>query len=194
MALTKKQQSAFASLQSAIAAAAAGFIYAQKSDVDVFVSAGLVEVNETMTDEHGAVAVRLVQSTETATPAEAVAAPVVAAPKFAIASGIEIPKVVRQHGSGAGRQAMYPFESMELNQSFFVAATAEKPNPAKSLASTVTSANSRFAVEIEGTRINRKGRTVPNTKQEREFTIRAIADGAPWGFPGVKGAAVWRIL
>lgn len=46
----------------------------------------------------------------------------------------------------------YPFETMELYQMFFVPATEDKTNPAKSMASTVSSANKRFATDTGETK------------------------------------------
>lgn len=48
--------------------------------------------------------------------------------------------------------ATYPFETMEVNGIFFVAATANKENPAKSMASTVSSANKRFSTKTGETK------------------------------------------
>ncbi len=88
----------------------------------------------------------------------------------------------------------YPFEQLEIGQSFFVPVSEDKPNPAKSLASTVTSANDRHAYEIEGeTMVNRKGETVPKKGFNKRFIVRPVEDGAAWGFAGQAGAAVWRI-
>lgn len=114
-------------------------------------------------------------------------------PSFAIAE-VEMPASRRAGRSGS---AAYPFEHLAVGQSFFVPATAKRPNPAKQLGSTVTSANKRFSEEIEGeTRTNRKGNTVPVTRQLRKFEIRHVADGAPWGtdHAGVEGAGIWRTL
>lgn len=115
-----------------------------------------------------------------------------AASAFFIADNVPLP---------AGRSAprvsggsSYPFDALQIGQSFFIAATEDKPNVAKSMASTVTSANARHSTEIEGqTRVNRKGNIVPATYQTRQFIVRNVEDGAPWNQPGVKGAAVYRI-
>jgi hypothetical protein len=72
---------------------------------------------------------------------------------------------------------------MEVGQSFFV------DKSAKNLASTVSSANARFAEEIAGeTRVDRKGNTVPKTKQTRSFIVRSVEEN------GVKGSRIWRKL
>lgn len=177
----------------------AGYAFASAKAAKVLVAEGLVEQNETITNEGGDFATRATekgiatmneQNTNAESSNEGAAAPV-AASNFAVVADIPMPGASR-----GGRSAeTYPFDKLEKGQSFFVAATEAKPNPAKSLASTVTSANERYAEEIPGeTRVNRKGNTVPATRQIREFAVRTVADGAPWGFPGVAGAGVWRTL
>jgi hypothetical protein len=64
--------------------------------------------------------------------------------------GIELPKVERGFKKGVrggGRDAKYPFETMEVGEFFFVANTAVKNGDAiKTLGSAAGSANQRFAV------------------------------------------------
>ena len=64
--------------------------------------------------------------------------------------GIELPKVERgfkKGVGGGGRDAKYPFETMEVGEFFFVANTAVKNGDAvKTLGSAAGSANQRFAV------------------------------------------------
>ncbi len=43
------------------------------------------------------------------------------------------------------RPAKYPFDKLEVNQSFHVVATTEQPEPAKTLAGAVTNANNKFS-------------------------------------------------
>lgn len=114
---------------------------------------------------------------------------------FKVVVGIAPPPLVREFGT---RQSVYPFDSMVVGGSFFVAATEQRPKPAKSLASTVNSATARFAVE-DGV----DGDGNPKFKKTRKFSLRAVAadttwpdgstGGAPWGFPGQAGAMVSRI-
>lgn len=175
----------------------AGFAYATVKDAKQLVAEGLVEQNETITDEAGALATRATEkgiahmseietngaTNEAATPAPAVS--------FGIVADIPMPGAAR----GGRNSETYPFDKLEAGQSFFIPASESKPNPAKSLASTVTSANERYSEVIEGEfRTNRKGNQVPATRQIREFAVRTVEDGAPWGHPGVKGAGVWRTL
>lgn len=106
---------------------------------------------------------------------------------FKIESNIAVPKASKRT-----RASAYPFDELEVGQSFFVPATAERPDPAKTMGSTVNGANARFSEEIPGeTRTNRKGNVVPATRQLREFIVRPVTedvDGVE-----VKGARVWRI-
>lgn len=194
-----KLTKAASKLLSEIVAATAedSFVYTTETQRKALVAEGLVEVNETIADEKGKFATRATAkgfevsegvepegTEETNTNTDA---PV--ASGFAIAANVEMPS----HSRGGRANSLYPFDKLEIGQSFFVPATEAKPNPAKSLASTVTSANNRYSEVIEGeTRVNRKGREVPATRQLREFAVRAVEDGTPWGFAGQKGAGVWR--
>lgn len=111
--------------------------------------------------------------------------------QFAIDDGVAIPAIKRK-GSAT---PIYPFDALEVGQSFFVPATEDMPNPGKSLASTVSSASKRYATE-NGTRtINRRNKEtgemepveVPAYEYSRKFMVRTVEEN------GVKGARVWRI-
>lgn len=113
------------------------------------------------------------------------------APAFEVLSGIEIP--VAKRGSGAGgrkgpRGSKYPFATMENGQSFFVPATEEMPNPAKTLASTASTVAKQFATKTGVRTITRKGATkeVPAYAYTRKFEVRKFTHN------GVDGAMVWR--
>ena len=187
MALTKIQKQNFESLKATIEASAEGFIFAQVVDVNPFINEGLVEVNEAITDENGAVAVRL--STVAETQAEGVAAvaavaetkakPVVKS-SFALEDDVPMPKFKRATGG-----ALYPFEEMQIGQSFFVPNTDDKPDAAKSLGSTVSSATARYSIEDPSgaTTTNLKGETVPVMIEQRKFVVRKVEGGA----------RVWRV-
>lgn len=115
-----------------------------------------------------------------------------------LVASVPVPSIRR---GGEGSRSVYPFDSMEAGQSFFVPQTGDK-NPAKSLASNITTVMKKGATVVAGQfrTINRKNRKTgqPETVQlpvysyPRIFVTRAVDDGAPWGFPGQKGAAVWR--
>uniref|UniRef100_A0AAU6W056 Uncharacterized protein n=1 Tax=Pseudomonas phage Pavpe01 TaxID=3138545 RepID=A0AAU6W056_9VIRU len=177
----------------------AGFAYAAAKDAKQLIADGLVEQNEGMSNEAGefatratekGIAMQLNENTNAADSGTDSAASATVS-SFAVVADIPMPGASR----GGRSNETYPFDKLAAGQSFFVPATDAKPNPAKSLASTVTSANERYSEEVEGeTRVNRKGNTVPATRQIREFAVRTVADGAPWGFPGQAGAGVWRTL
>lgn len=157
----------------------AGYKFVSELEAEYLREAGLIEVNGDMRDEAGNVAARAIEAATTTTTK---AAPV---SKFEIETGIEVPTKATR--SGAGRSSVYPFEALEVGQSFFVANEGDK-DAYKSMSSTVSSANARFTEEVTGeTRVNRKGKTVPVTKQLRHFMhVRAEKDG-------VQGTRVFRV-
>lgn len=177
---------------------AGGYEFANGKDQKALLGAGLVEANAAITNDSGATATRTTdagnayvnelyanQSNQTGGQVEQTTAK----PSFAIVADVAIPAVTRTRTA----QSLYPFDALEVGQSFFVPVSEEKPEPAKSLASTVTSANDRYSYEIEGeTEVNRKGETVPKKGFNRRFVVRAVEDGAAWGHAGVAGAGVWR--
>lgn len=167
-----------------------GFTYVSEGKAKPLVDRGLIELNTGMKNDAGHMAARataagielIMSNTDQNAVSDNTENP---EPKFEIDSGIPMPKSNRRV-----RQAIYPFDALEVGQSFHVPATDERPNPAKSLASTVSSANRRYAVEIPGeTRVDRKGNTVPATRQERKFRVTAAAADDPRG----AGARVFRV-
>lgn len=111
--------------------------------------------------------------------------------EFKIDTGVPVPAIKR---TGAAT-SIYPFDALEVGQSFFVPATEDMPNPGKSLASTVSSASKRYATENGTREITRKNRTtgeketveVPTYHYDRKFMVRSVEEN------GVKGARVWRV-
>lgn len=175
-----------------------GYTFRSVEIAEQLVALGLVESNTSVVDgETGDIAVRPLPANtgEQEKPVETQATEKVNQPmsKFAIAT-VDVSQFA---ASARSAGSTYPFEQLEVGQSFFVPFDAEKHKNGtkKFLASTVSSANARYTEEIEGqTRENRKGNTVAATKQLREFVSRDIADGKDWGHPGVAGAAVFRTL
>jgi hypothetical protein len=96
---------------------------------------------------------------------------------------MELPTITRGGGLGA-RPETYPFSALEapitdeggtkLHDSFFVHATDDNPNPAKSLAGTVSSATKRYKDE----------------KPARKFSVVSVDNDSEFG---VKGARVFRV-
>jgi len=122
------------------------FVYMTEKAIKTLVKAELVECNPNDLDENGKIATRAtseglalvmkpVDASEGETTPEAVSSD-----EFELESGIAIP-VARRGRSGSTR---YPFDRMEVDQSFHVAATEENPNPAKKIASSVSSAIKRY--------------------------------------------------
>ena len=109
---------------------------------------------------------------------------------FEIEKGIPVPKTTR----GGARTSAYPFESLEVGDSFFIPASEKHPEPAKSLASTISGATKRFDVLVPGETKEVRNpktqevKTVPKTAHTRVFTLRAGEKD------GVVGARVFRTL
>lgn len=122
------------------------------------------------------------------------------ASQFAIITDAVLPEVKRGN-KGGGAPAKYPFDQLQPGQSFFVGVSADLPNPVKTLGSTVSNANQKYAVETgETKKVIRTKRgpgnkavvdatgakvkeevTVPVTKAERKFSIRAVKAGVAYG-------------
>lgn len=122
-----------------------------------------------------------------------------------IKGGIELPKVSRgfkKGQGGGGREAKYPFETMEVNDFFFVANTAVKTGDAvKTLGSAAGSANQRFAKELPETETVQRAKrgsdhkaikgpdgknvmeTVTVHKKEftKKFVVRPVEAGKAYG-------------
>lgn len=164
------------------------------------VEAGLVEINPAMVNEAGEIATRATQAgiesldssaivvDNATTEANSSIAETGKTEKvksmFKIEDSVPVPTI-----SGRGRSGnVYPFNQLEVGQSFFVANSESKPNAAKSLASTVCSATARYAVPAEdgSTKTNKKGEVVPVLVETRKFVVRSVEED------GVKGARVWR--
>lgn len=181
----KKIETAVVTLAAIVAAGAEG-LYALPAAVASLVADGLVETNPSMINEAGEIATRATQKgIESVTTPNAAPAPVAAKSAFALEDGLAIPAAA---GRGRGGNT-YPFDQMAVGQSFFVANTEKKPDAAKSLASTVSSATARYAVATGNKKTNRKGVEVAEMKAVRTFTVRAVDETAKGG--GI-GARVWR--
>lgn len=200
-----------AALATATRQSADSFLYVSDADLAPLQAAGYIVTNPSVRNENG-VATRLTDAGLSAADAAAAqsaaapaagfgAAPAAAAPAapataggFALVAGVAVPEVKRGGGIGP-RTETYPFGQMEVGQAFFIPATAEKPNPERSYASSVASATQRYshADPSGATRTNRKGAVVPVMIVDREFVIRRVEDGAAFGHAGVAGAGVWRI-
>ena len=179
-----------------IVAAGANGIYTSLAVHGPLVEAGLVEINPAMTNENGEVATRATQAgiesldkgatvadnatseTQTETETAVTGTTQKAKTMFKIEDAIPVPTI-----SGRGRGGnVYPFDQLEVGQSFFVEGE-------KTIApSTVSAATSRYAVpSADGaTKTNKAGETVPVMVLVRKFVGRKVEED------GVKGTRVWR--
>ena len=185
---------------SEIVAAGANGLFTSAAVHDPLVEAGLVEINPAMVNEAGEIATRATQAgIESLDSGAIVADNATSEANSAIAETGKTEKVKTMFQiednfpvpaiSGRGRGGnVYPFDQLAVDQSFFVPNSESKPNAAKSLASTVSSATARYAVPAEdgSTKTNKKGEVVPVMVQTRRFVIRRAEED------GVKGARVWR--
>jgi hypothetical protein len=202
-----------------------GFLYVPADDVDLIVltQLKLADTNEALKDEKGNIAAKATKEGITymslqsmpevlpvPTPAAIVAAKVASSSNFAIDDNVALPTIKR---GGAGRQPTFPFEALAVGQSFHVPVSDERPEPAKTLASTVSSANARYAKETgefetvtvseyqtdtNGKRVKTGGhyvkigeKTITRaiTTQDREFVLRSVGADDPRG----AGARVFRL-
>lgn len=168
--LTAGDKSLLATIIAAMANADAPFHMATPTEIKNLLDNGMVETNNEITDGDK-VAVRATEKGQAEAPAPSnnegsktmtdtntAAAP---ASSFALIEGAVLPE-----GRAPRSSSVYPFETMNVGQSFFVPATEDKPNPAKSLASTISSANKRFSKEgADG----------------RKFTVKPVKSGVAYG-------------
>ena len=136
-----------------IVAAGENGTYAPEHEISVLADNGLVEVNPEATNAEGHVAVRATAAGIAKNAENQPAAPLAVKSKFSIGT---VPDVIleaavnkKRVARGAGEK--YPFDSLDMtnNRGFFVPATEKMPEPAKSLASTVSSAIARYTVEAK---------------------------------------------
>jgi len=115
-------------------------------------------------------------------PAATVPVPQASAPQASAPAGTKSynfasdipPPAPRRGGRGS---TVYGFEVMNVGQSFFLPATGDNPNPAKRIASTVSSASNRL--------------------EPKKFIVRSVTVdenmAKAWNVPaGTKGAGIWR--
>lgn len=169
-----------------------GYVLGSKNEFKSVADAGLVEFNDTIKDGNK-VAVRAsdagVAAWNAMNPTGATSAPaggVATTASYAITKGIALPAIKRRVGEATGSK--YPFDTMEPGDSFHVPKSDDMPNPAKSIASSVTAANMRYAEKAPGTHKTPKGNEVQNVKYTRHFQIRAVGKDDPGG----EGARIWR--
>lgn len=121
------------------------------------------------------------------------------APQFAIISNAVLPP--RKRAGRGGAPTQYPFEGLEIGQSFFVPVSAKHPNPVKTLASTISAQNMKYSEKTGATtQVERTKRgpgnkaaldaagnkvkemvTVDVKKATRKFSMRKVTKGETYG-------------
>lgn len=177
MKITKAILSAALSVIVSETASAQGFSFQPVEIAEALEKAGNVEVNREMTNEAGEVAVRSL-----APVTEPVAAP--KPQKGSFMFQIEDVAVTPSKRSGAGRSMKYPFELLEIGQSFKIPCE-EGQTPAellKKLQSNIAGAKDKFAEpHPTETKTNRSGETVPVKVYTRNFAAAVEEDGVRVG-------------
>lgn len=186
------------SLAAVVNCGAPGYVFTFPDEHAELLAAGHVQVNPEIKDANGAIATAATQAGidfinsqnagETAKEAKPMET-------FVIETSSEMPAAGKR---GGGRATIYPFDQLPAPVDgafafFFVPATPDREDPVKSLASTVSGANARFATPDPSgatrtvTRGPNKGQVVPAVVYSRKFKI---TEGEK---DGVKGAKIWRI-
>lgn len=141
MALSKANAALLATIVASMANEATPYHMVTEAEAAKLVKDGLVETNAEIRDGDKIAARATEKGTQVNTSENTGGAPAVTTPSaFAIDDGIAIPP-----SRGGRNRSVYPFDQLTVGQSFHVPASEAKPNPAKSLASTVSSANKRNA-------------------------------------------------
>ncbi len=189
---TKKDLNLLAAIITAMAVEATPYLMATEAEVKNLAKEGLVETNPDIRDGDK-FAVRATDAgvklnTEQAAKAEAGSLP---KPDLTVGTGFVVPEGIKRKKS-----ELYAFDTLDIGGFIFVPKSEAKPDPAKSLASTVSAATKRYSVEIPGqTRQDRNGKTVPATYNTRQFTVVPVKSGVTYGaFTAPSdGAAIVRI-
>lgn len=175
------------------------FIFVKPDASAILVAGGYAETNPAMEDADG-IATRATQKgidyIMAILSVAASIATLTPTPKFEIDSGIPLPVIRRNHKSGGSKSA-YPFEQLEVGQSFHVAADDVGKIP-RIMAAAVSNANKHYAtktgetdtvkmpiyeVDAKGKRVKVNGHfnktgekdvTRPKLKHEREFVLRSV--------------------
>lgn len=148
-----------------IAASEAGFLMLTQDEGAEAVSAGHALVDTSIAPEGDLAAVRLTEA------GAAILNPVASAPAasngFEIDADVAMPVVTRRP-----RESAYPFDKLEVGQSFHVAPTAEFPDPVSRLYSSVSGARLKWSVPTG------EKETVTVKEYQRVGDTKAYAKGA----------------
>lgn len=161
----------------------------------------LIEVNESMVDGNGNAAARITDEGReflNANKKDNIASD--SKPAFGLISGVVLPPSKRGNKGGGAKQK-YPFDQMEIGQSFFVPVSEDIPEPVKTLGSTVSSMNMKYAQKTGETKEGKRAQKdpdgkvmkgpdgkkvmetaqVPVYKLTRKFVVRAAEKGVAYG-------------
>ena len=142
-----------AKLNKNVVAALQAIVSTSRVTADVgkpLVEQGLIEVNTADTDASGAALARLTEkgtaSLADSTKSKAAPTAGAVASSFAIITNAIPPESKRGAGRVAG-PSKYPFDTLPVGGSFFVATSTEVPNPLKTLGSAVANATNKHRVD-----------------------------------------------
>lgn len=88
----------------------------------------------------------------------------------------------------AARESIYPFDGLELGQSFHVAKSPDMDDPEKALGSSVSAAKRKFSTPLPGQHKTRKG-MADNYKLTRNFRMFRVGKDDPKG----EGIRIYRV-
>ena len=176
----------------------------------------LIVVDTTDVDANGLAAAKLTDEAVASLPSATTQSAPAETQSFGIITNATLPPSKRGNRLGSGAPAKYPFATMEAGNSFFVAATQDKPNPLKTLGSTVAVQNHKYSEptgevkKVERTKRGPKNRAVVDAngnkvrevvdknvrKAVRKFSIRAVEAGKAYGewIAPADGVLIARVL
>lgn len=180
-----------------------GFVYLSAIDGNQFLQHNppLIVVNTSMADPSDPAKFAVKSTADAATFLDApVSNEAQATSPYEVITGAVLPASKRGN-KGGGAPTVYPFDKLEIGQTFFVPVSEKHPDPVKTLGSTVSSANMRFAkptgetVKKERTKRGQGNKAVldaagnkvkemvdvPVYKYERKFSIRPVKAGVDYG-------------
>jgi len=193
-------------IAAAVAAGNPGYDFVTQAEGEGLVAAGLIELNPAITNEAGGVAAITTEAGAKLVAEQAAddtAANTAAKAKFEIDDNVPLAAKKGGGGGGGTRESIYPFDSLNVGQSFHLPVTKDMPKPNRTIASAVSLATAKHSIEVKDEagnvvmedfeRKNKAGEVVetgkrPKMQATRVFTIRAVDATDPRG----PGARVYR--
>jgi hypothetical protein len=191
---------------------AEGGLYVTQEEGQDALAAGMITVDPSKPADDGTVPAYLTEAGKARIGATAPKAATKAA--YTLRNDIPPPPVVA--GKQRNRASQYPFDTMEVNQTFHVPATAENDTPMDRVSSSVSAARAKYSEEIPGEyevknvktyQLDANGKRVKGPegkyivlanvptnvlkrRQVRDFLVRVVDASDPEG----AGVRVWRTL